>query len=163
MSPPSGKHVAAAVVMSLVCLAAGAGLMALGVSRLRHGYRSRSWPTVPGVIRASEIRLGRTSGAERPSMDVHIEYEYTVGGERLVSDRAGFGSPLRVKGMRAMVDRYPAGARVSVAYDPADPRRAVLEPGIQNDVYWMLFVGALFVCSAGLIVYTFATGKVTVR
>jgi hypothetical protein len=48
-------------------------------------------------------------------------------------------------------------SRVSVAYDPADPRRAVLEPGIHGTASWAVLMGAVFLSAAGFMIYTFVT------
>ena len=157
MAESRGNQLAAFLFLTIACLAAGGGLLFYGARLIRQGHASRSWPTAPGVVRASRIRVGESRGSSRPTRSVHIEYAYAVGGEERVASRAGFGEPLTDEGMRAMVTRYPEGARVSVAYDPADERRAVLEPGVQGTAYWAVFVGAVFLFGAGLTIYTFVT------
>ena len=157
MAESRGNQLAAFLFLTIACLAAGGGLLLYGVRLIRQGQASRSWPTAPGVVRASRIRVGESRGSSRPTRSVHVEYAYAVGGTERVSQRAGFGDPLTDEGMRAMVERYPEGKRVTVAYDPADPGRAVLEPGVQGIAYWALFIGAVFLSAACLMIYTFVT------
>ncbi|MFQ5400650.1 MAG: DUF3592 domain-containing protein [Anaerolineae bacterium] len=48
----------------------------------------------------------------------------------------------------AIASRYPVGTAVSVAYDPADPGTAVLEPGADRSSYATLGTGALMALTA---------------
>jgi hypothetical protein len=117
-----------------------AGVLALFVSLILYlrfsrddarGERSLAWPTTNGHITQSrlDVREHRTQSAEYVDL---IDYEYTVGGRpfhgqtvdlqvRNVNDRAA---------MQAFVDSYTAGQEVSVHYDPQDPSRALLIPGV---------------------------------
>jgi hypothetical protein len=61
-----------------------------------------------------------------------ISYRYLVGAEEYRGERVFFGDDLALRfagpGKRRLA-AYPAGHRVRVAYDPTNPRLAVLEPG----------------------------------
>jgi hypothetical protein len=57
-----------------------------------------------------------------------IKYAYTVQGVEYRSDVVVIGG--HSYGANATVKRYPLGKKVSVSYDPDNPGRAVLEPGV---------------------------------
>jgi hypothetical protein len=117
------------------------------------GWRTLSWPTVEGVILGSEMRIvtserrqsdGSTSTEQRATVD--IKYTYQVDGRDHVSD----GIQPYSYGMqnsalaREQAWRYPANAKVRVAYDPDDPAHAYLEPGASSVSKMLLGVGIAF-------------------
>ncbi len=103
----------------------------------RHGYglrrelASRGWPRAEGVVRWStmlHVRAGPQGGHALRDVEPALVVEYTVGGA-LHETREVRWAGVPVWAAASTLRRYPAGARVAVAYDPADPARAVLEPG----------------------------------
>jgi hypothetical protein len=111
----------------LAAVGAVAAVLEFAVDGWR-GYRSARWPIVPG-----RITRAWSSGGRRPVPQVR--YEYAIGDERFEGRRIRFASVAAVRGLfgRAggVLDRYPVGHEVAVAYDPRSPRHAVLEPGLQ--------------------------------
>ena len=98
---------------------------------------SNSWPSVTGSVTASELfRSGpvRTGSVTVGRADIwaKVSYRYTVQDRDYESDRITFTnlSSGSRRSQRA-VDRYPVGQEVEVFYKPADPSKAVLEPGGQ--------------------------------
>jgi hypothetical protein len=91
------------------------------------GYRSARWPTTPG-----RITRAWSSGGRRALP--HVRYEYAIGDERFEGRRIRFAPVTAVRGLfgggGGVLDRYPVGREVVVAYDPMAPRHAVLEPGL---------------------------------
>jgi hypothetical protein len=62
-----------------------------------------------------------------------VVYRYEVRGEVFSGQKICFGPEVSVligAAAQAVVDHYPAGAPVTVYYDPASPRSSVLKPGI---------------------------------
>jgi hypothetical protein len=125
-------------------------LAALGAAGLWRGWRdlmrarvSTWWPTVEGEITSAELRIdGRHDDGEAMRRAV-IQYRYEAAGEHHVGERLFFGDDLalRFRGPGARrLNAYPVGRRVRVAYDPAEPRHAVLEPGVNGP--------ALLACAA---------------
>ncbi len=55
-----------------------------------------------------------------------FEYRYTVDGRAYTNWHAAF---VRVPYVNPLHEAYPTGRTVTVHYDPADPERAVIEPG----------------------------------
>jgi hypothetical protein len=89
---------------------------------------SPGWPRVAGQVTE---RIGRTG----------IEYVYYVDGRGYVGDRVRFSPtppfPVGISRQRCVLlpeavgaCRYALNDSVTVSYDPADPRRSVLEPGL---------------------------------
>ncbi len=104
---------------------------------LWRGDASRSWPATDGRIVSSDIKISRTIGYYTPSSSVylpHIRYEYSAGGRTYTADRFAFGAKGFTQRDEAerVVERYPVGERVLVHYDPRNPRRVVLEPGVNS-------------------------------
>ena len=123
---------------------AGGALVWSELRNLRFGMASRHWPSVVGQV----IERGVDPGAEtiRADSSLRLVYRYTVRGaeyESMCIDYIGRygGNYLRVADGLL---RYAAGQPVSVFYDPHDPARAVLEPGITGANWWRLALGAFF-------------------
>ena len=137
LSPSASRAVAAA---------AGAALLAAVAWQVPGGIASRAWPAVRGTVTR---RWGRTG----------IEYAYDVGGRRFAASRVRFAlaPPIDVAFTtrkcllmpRAVgACRYERNDAVAVHYDPADPRRAVLEPGVPLRLIAWLALGLLLVTPA---------------
>lgn len=114
------------------------------------GVISESWPTTSGQIKETTISESRkterqnSSPRTRTIYTPQVRYEYTVEGQAYQSDRIALElTTYRTAGEAATVtDRYPAGAPVTVRYDPSRPERSVVEPGRDgSDTFWGLFVG----------------------
>jgi hypothetical protein len=104
----------------------GTLILLYGANTLYTGWRSPHWPTTDGKILYSATRnAGRNYGAQ-------LWYEYYVQGTRYVAEdyRVGGNSSPFQDVARAAVIRYPVGGAVKVYYDPANPSKAVLEPGL---------------------------------
>jgi len=88
-------------------------------SDFRSGQQSLLWPTTEGEITRSVRRRGNRKLKS-------LEYQYTVNATSYVATRVAF---MRTPYVKPIYKTYRTGQRVSVHYDPADPGRAVLEPG----------------------------------
>ena len=89
---------------------------------------SRSWPTVPGKIDASDVRMKRSYRSGR-FYALDVRYVYRVKGLDHVGTRLAFaprwlGSEYSVN---ALAQRYAAGTTVDVHCDPDQPGIWVLE------------------------------------
>jgi hypothetical protein len=127
---------------SVVDLCFAVGLMAVSVivfrqllRGLRLGRASACWSRTEGHI----VRVWvdeRTGGEGETTYYPHIEFRYEVGGE--VYDGKEWthhGLVGTWENATAVCDRFPAGRKVDVFYDPADPVRAVLEQGVEVKTY----------------------------
>lgn len=123
----------------------GFGLLALlfflGIRRM--ALQAMGWPTVRGQVVRSEVETfrktekgGRTTTSHRPV----VEYVYPVRGREYRGNQITLmvqvsGSEMFAQKIRA---RYPAGAAVTVRYDPANPGNAALE--ISGGASWLPLV-----------------------
>ena len=137
-------------LLSAVFATVGLVAIAQGHRAIVRGEASASWPRVPGRIVRNE-RVERDvegRGHARPD----IAYRYDVAGITLEGSRVAFGLEnfFSSRGWGALVrDRYPAGTRVQVAYDPRRPGNAVLESGPPPRAWVPLGLGAVFLLVAG--------------
>ncbi len=116
-------------------LFAATGLVAMswGWAIITKGRKTLRWPSVEGVVERSH-----------PSSDIddllpHIQFSYTVAGQ---THRGVMEFPKGVTPTQeftsAYGQKYPAGIKVPVYYDPAMPDQATLEPGLARGD-WMVF------------------------
>ena len=94
---------------------------------------SEKWPSTMGTVRNRELMSLEMlrENTVVTGYQARIEFEYPVAGTTHHGDLLTFCQPPNL--IRAPVEarlaRYPVDASVEVHYDPADPTRAVLEPG----------------------------------
>ena len=118
-----------------------------GQYKLRQARASAAWTVVAGKIITSDVTAH--TDEEGTTYSAQIEYVYTAKGTEHRSNVVVIGG--HEYGAHGVVARYPLGAKVSVAYDPAKPSRAVLEPGVES--YWSqkwgisILLGALFMAT----------------
>ena len=144
-----------------------AGGFGAGVWRLRKkATASKGWPTVEGTIISSEI-VTRTEQREASSFSsdssessiviggsavryvytAAVRYRYAVRGTDYESDHIQWGGQVstnRQGNAAAVVAAHPVGARVTVHYDPADPKSAVLYPEAKGAIWILVLLAAVF-------------------
>jgi len=149
---------AAALAVAGVCICGFVDLV-------RKENTSARWPTTPGTVTASAV-VEHVSRDKDDNIEIRfvpqVRYSYRVGGREFHCDTQKWGwSELYVsrEGPEKILARYPKGGSVPVFYDPADPSKAVLEPGNRRGTfaplaavmvfglpavlfYWMYFAGA---------------------
>lgn len=101
----------------------------LGVSWLARSRRpaaarslAADWPHTSGTVLSATVQVSQ-KGAARQETPL-VLYAYQVG------DEVFQGNRVRVRGVAdasGTVSRYPAGACVTVYYDPANPANSALE------------------------------------
>ncbi len=132
-----GCSLIAGICFALLSLATVAAF----INTLRSGTDSDRWPTAQGTVIRSELEYdGEAYGAG-------ITYEYQVLGTfyrgthvRVSDAHYGNGHDEAQEALR----RYPIGADVLVYYDPANPRTAVLEPGVYGDEWGITLMAVIF-------------------
>jgi hypothetical protein len=132
---------------------------------------SKEWPTVEGVISASEMLSFKTTETERRNkgqlssrkrevivFSAEIAYTYTVDGKEYTSDNIEMGAETsKFSGdIKAKVEEYPKGKQVTVYYNPEDHNDAMLEVGFGPALYIPLAFGGFFLFM-GLVGTGFAT------
>jgi hypothetical protein len=120
-----------ALILGLFTLA-GVFLTAWGLSIIVKGRKTLRWPATEGVI--------EHSAADADDLLPRILFSYTVAGQtyRRELEFPGGISPTP-EFAASYVEKFPAGAKVQVYYDPEQPERATLEPGSARGD-WMIFI-----------------------
>lgn len=101
-------------------------------------HRSGGWPAADGQVVSSAFwPVPRTPGQVTR---INVEYQYTVGGRTLTAKTLRLVDfvPESEARQRQVVAGLPVGASVRVFYDPAQPTRAVLEPGLRAGDVWLV-------------------------
>jgi len=108
-----------------------------------HRDRSTSWPTTPGVVSATGLKLYFEKPPIAPSFSPVVCYTYTANGIQRIGTRIDFSDAvLAFPQDQAMVwlgDHYPVGKTLTVYYDPSNPDMAVLVPGAKDLVFIALW------------------------
>lgn len=141
--------------IALVCgglfiLAFGAAGVIAILSYVRSQKKSETcqkWALTPGTVVSSSIHQSTTiSQDDPPTYTPQIRYVYYVMGELYQGSRVFIGPiPSRRRSQaEQIVARYPAGATVTVYYDPNKPADAVLERSAPGNTA-VLILGILFV------------------
>lgn len=127
-------------------------LIVLGIDGflLHSGYKMldarERYLSVPGVVVQS--RVDEQTDSDGTTYTPFVEYEYEVGGQTYRGDRDSmfnFSSSSR-SNARDVVDRYPAGKRVEVFYDPDDYTESVLDLSDRSVPYFMILFLTPFHC-----------------
>ena len=119
-------------------LATLTGMMGIAALLMAIAYwfrvsRAARWPATPGIVSSSGVEAIQStiddSASRATTWQAKVEYGYEVAGHRYVGRQITLG--VARSGSRAAAEaiaaRYPAGAAVTVHYDPANPGDAALE------------------------------------
>jgi hypothetical protein len=121
---------------NLVVLAAILLLVVLTIAIVLRMVRQKmtaaqNWPSTKGVVLVSEVKdAGGDSG-----WYTKVLYRYEVGGQAYESSRITVGVELGQQSLEAherLSARFPAGAEVTVYYNPQNPAEAALIRGDPN-------------------------------
>ena len=118
-------------------------------------FAARSWPEVPCRVISSSVQVD-DRGNDDPTFRADVLYAYTIGSREFRSNRHGFlgGSSSGSKGKSAIVRQFPRGKNTVCFVNPDDPTEAVLDRGLQTEMWFGLIplvfviVGALGVICA---------------
>ena len=137
----------------IVFFVVGAALAIYGVDLVREARAAAAWPTAPGRITAATTeRLERNKTADLSSHAAVVHYEFTVAGRTYEGSRLRF-TPVNFSTLpqaESFLSAYPVGASVPVHYDPADPRRSVLDAQ-PTGREWLYVLGGVVFCGVGLV------------
>lgn len=147
-------------IFAAIFMLIGLLLLVPGVRRMVRGRESLSWPKAPGVIlfsaSTSITSVDRNDDRDSESygkktsittFNSPLVVEYEVNGRKHYSNTRRFGhlsGSSDQKWAAEIAERYPTGAKVQVAYSPADPDLSVLEPGNNSEAYFLPGAGAAF-------------------
>lgn len=134
------------VAITAVFLLVGGGLSWWGWTILQDARASAAWPTVAGQVTSSDVRHS-TDSEGGDSYSPEVTYAYEVDNRSYENSTIKFGENSYNSRREAerITGRYPVGQPVNVAYDPNDPGRSVLEPGVSGGSYIVLSIGVVFV------------------
>lgn len=111
-------------------------LVVAAVVKMREVRGAQSWRTTTGKVTRSEVRAQKRrdmDDRERTRSVPSVGYEYTVDGRRFSGDRISLAEIIPESDIESTLDRYPVGKQVTVYYDPANPKKAVLERDLPVD------------------------------
>jgi|AMWB02.1.fsa_nt_gi hypothetical protein len=136
------------LILGILCIVAGALIILFGLLQARKASTAKArWAEAHGQILESHLQSQRSrssSGISSTTYSPEVTYEYEVDGQTYTGNRLGFGSgSFSEKKAKAKIAPYPAGAAVTVHYDPAEPSNAVLETVATNKGGALVLGGAL--------------------
>ena len=141
------------LILGTIFIATGIGVSLWGVVAIMNGRTSSSWQRVKGTVIASGVISERkretTTQRAYTSSDAALIYQYQVNGRAYSSGKIRIGDFAIRSGSRAreIVSKYPEGKKVVVYYNPKNPTKAVLEPGMTRGS--LRFVGVGLLCVFG--------------
>jgi hypothetical protein len=122
-------------------------LVFLGLSvpfYLRQREVLKTWPRTEAKVLAANVS---TAPGKRSTYTARFLVQYRLGDSVLSTTvDSGYGDRLRSHA-QAMVDRFPAGSSVTVAYNPLDATQVRLNPGYNR----YFFAAPLFITEVGLV------------
>jgi hypothetical protein len=152
-------------IMCLVGLGLGSG----GIGAMRKAKAASAWPTVPGKLLSSEVvahgslNSAKRGGKGQASYQPVVRYSYALGGKELIGTAIGL---VDARGSKAAAEKrlaaFAAGKELAVRYDPADPKRALLDVSAAGSAMVLAvasliaLVGALVLINAPIIARIFS-------
>ena len=129
---------------------AGAILLMIGAGNVQDSWNSKSWPSVEGTVNQAEVRSHASRGSRNSrsstSYSIDLDYSYSVDGTELTGNRLRFGEINFNRRQRAdeKAKLLAAAKTVKVFYDPDEPEKSVLEPGMHGAAWLLPAMGAMF-------------------
>lgn len=113
---------------------------------------SLRWPTVPVRVISSGVNTGSSSLGMWWAPDV--KYEYRLSGRAYHSATIRYLMPAfyEKEEAQAVLAAYPPAVQTTAAYDPQNPARSVLEPGVPSSMWKRALIPLVF---WGLTAYIF--------
>ena len=130
------------LILSLGFILMGALAAAAALSQLKVAWAMQRWPST-----LAEVRSSRIVTTSRGYYEPRLEYAFTVDGEEIFGKRRALYTIAKLDRVWAdtIVSENPAGAHVTVYYDPTNPRQCVLTRENARSVGAVLpFVGFAF-------------------
>jgi hypothetical protein len=149
--------------MGLISLLTGLLVMLYAARSIARARASTSWPVVEAMVTRSDVFTRKSTSTGRnqavsATMYEHypaVWYEYEVQGQRYRSKRIIFFRTNYTRSdAEVAVARYPIGRPVTAHFNPANPKVAVLEPGLGANAghYHKGYAAAAFFAGIGLLI-----------
>lgn len=142
----------------------GAVVLAIAMRQASRGRDTRHWTRTLGRVVESRVDLLNEADEQRSRRwGFVIRYAYEARGRTHASEQVWIGSAGAgyddEERARAWVDRFPAGRDVTVWFDPADPRQAVLVPGVPRGQIAVLFLAGIALVGVGFFALSRGLGR----
>ena len=130
---------------SFLFFAFGIWAIATGTFKAVEGMKAYTWPVAHGRIISAKVKEIKTSqNIKIARLCFYVNYLYEVDGKFLEGNRVNvgwkcFGSEAKIEELSR---KYLPGREVAVHYNPSNPSRAVLEPGIDWSIFFLWGLGA---------------------
>ena len=149
-------------LFSSIFILVGGSIIFFGLKTLKTANDSTHWPTVAGKVTSSSV-ISKHGDKGGVTYKAEVLYEYHARGQTQLSNEVAYGGygSSNPSHAQTTVNHYPKGKRVTVHYSPDDPTKAVLEPGISSQAFFLPGFGSVFF-SVGCAVFYFAP-KITQR
>src|SRR5690242_20698889 len=107
------------LILSFGFILMGALAAAAALSQLKVAWAMQQWPST-----LAEVRSSRIVTTSRGYYEPRIEYAFTVNGEEILGKRRALYAVAKLDRVWAdtIVSENPVGGRVTVYYDPRNPR-----------------------------------------
>lgn len=125
------------VIILVFFTVAGLAMAAWGWRNMALARKTRDWLATDGIIEES------TPASAAGDLMPRIVFSYTVAGrryQRLLEFPGGTNPSEELAA--SYVRKYPAGVKVQVFYDPAEPEHATLERHAGHDDWLIVAIGA---------------------
>src|SRR3569623_562734 len=111
------------------------------VKGLVEQHATSSFTPTTGTVEDSQLNVSSDSEGGSSYTPV-IQYRYWAGGQEYHGAKWRLGMTSNMKSQStALVNAHPAGSRITIYYDPADPSRAVLAQGLSGvDFFMFIFL-----------------------
>jgi hypothetical protein len=122
---------------------------AIIVLKLQEAKRAAKWATASGRIVRSELKTEKRNNLDVVS--ARVDYEFDVRFDKFRGNRVSLAEITSEPEARAIVGRYRVGASTPVYYDPADPRKSVLERKLPEKfgLIWIIVAVVAVACFGG--------------
>ena len=114
---------------------------------------SLRWPKVQAHIVSSRIDTGTSTVGTWWSPDVVYEYDLSGREYRSTTIRYVMPPAYEIGEAQTVLAAYPLNAKTSAAYDPRNPARSVLEPGIPHSMWLKGLIPLFFWCLTAYLYY----------
>lgn len=144
-------------------LGGGGYLLVRNVPMIIEGWESRSWPAAMGTVRQSAaVSKPIITSSRRGAVGTHVvmlRYEFAVGGQVFSGTRQSLDDVGIIKSeeqAESEARSMPTGSSIRVFYNPDDPARSLLTPGVPisgligSAIALVLIAGGVALIAVGL-------------
>lgn len=151
------------VIMGSCFVLVGVATGAFFIYRISQGVASNRWPFAIGELESTDLKevifKGRDvdGGADQASAwVVNFRYSYTVADKKYAGSRVTYSDGINktTRALRKLQERYQGKSLIQVYYNPANPDKSVLVPGLNLFNFTPLITSVLFVL-AGIFIFNF--------